>query len=236
MDLRPHQLLLELASDHHHMNQLAESHTMADTDLELPKAVIKRVVKNKLSSLSGGSKDQQKEFQVNKDALLAFGESTKVFIQYVACLANEHCKKAKRATLSVEDVFKVLEEIEFADYIEPLKLALAEKKEIQQQNKKRKASEAGNTIVTTEGGEGAQQQQQAPKKSKQNEENDSELNGNRNSNEDVEQDGDNEEDTGLQPEQQEEQEQQITKQQDNETAEVDQEVLDEQDDGNGQNQ
>eukprot|EP01024_Parvocaulis_polyphysoides_P055928 TRINITY_DN5801_c0_g1_i1.p2 TRINITY_DN5801_c0_g1~~TRINITY_DN5801_c0_g1_i1.p2 ORF type:complete len:206 (+),score=53.81 TRINITY_DN5801_c0_g1_i1:44-661(+) len=137
-------------------------------DLELPKAVIKRIVKNKLSSLNDSSAENRKDYQVNKDALLAFSESTKVFIQYVACLANEHCKKAKRSTLQVDDVFKVLEEIEFGDYVEPLKTALAQKKEAQNQKKKRKAADAD-----VEGGEESSKKQRAENA----EENDIEMQG-----------------------------------------------------------
>eukprot|EP01023_Acetabularia_acetabulum_P055989 TRINITY_DN648_c0_g1_i7.p2 TRINITY_DN648_c0_g1~~TRINITY_DN648_c0_g1_i7.p2 ORF type:complete len:204 (-),score=50.16 TRINITY_DN648_c0_g1_i7:253-864(-) len=120
-------------------------------DLELPKAVVKRIVKNKLSSLSEGGENHQ----VNKDALLAFNESTKVFIQYVACLANEHCKKAKRSTLQVDDIFKVLEEIEFGDYIDPLRNALAQKKEAQNLKKKRKTDteEVGEESTKKQKGE-----------------------------------------------------------------------------------
>eukprot|EP01026_Neomeris_dumetosa_P009425 TRINITY_DN131_c0_g1_i4.p1 TRINITY_DN131_c0_g1~~TRINITY_DN131_c0_g1_i4.p1 ORF type:complete len:221 (-),score=36.05 TRINITY_DN131_c0_g1_i4:107-769(-) len=129
--------LLNLTLTHKTLNSLLSQYPeqfVMSEELELPKAVIKRIVKNKLNSTSVNNEDR-KDFQVNKDALLAFGESTKVFIQYVACLANEHCKKNKRSTLSVEDVFKVLEEIEFGDYIEPLKAALAERKDVKAQKK-----------------------------------------------------------------------------------------------------
>lgn len=52
---------------------------VADAD-ELPKAIVRRLVKDKLSQLSpdGG------EIQVQKDSLLAFSESSRIFIHYLS--------------------------------------------------------------------------------------------------------------------------------------------------------
>lgn len=38
--------------------------------------------------------------------------------------ANDICKESKRQTINAEDVFKALEDIEFSEFIEPLKAAL----------------------------------------------------------------------------------------------------------------
>lgn len=62
---------------------------MEEPDVEqLPKTVIRRVVKEKLSDLSGGNDDSQ--MLLHKDALLAFSEASRVFIHYLsatyACL------------------------------------------------------------------------------------------------------------------------------------------------------
>lgn len=46
-----------------------------DSQCDLPKNVVKRIVKEKLSSIPGGKAD----LQINKEALLAFGESAKVW-------------------------------------------------------------------------------------------------------------------------------------------------------------
>ena len=67
----------------------------ASDDLDLPKALVRRLVKGKLSSSDPDGKD----VQLNKDALLAFSESAKVFITYLSSTANEICKEAKRSTI-----------------------------------------------------------------------------------------------------------------------------------------
>lgn len=95
---------------------------MADTneqELELPKAVVRRIMKSKLQELTGD--DEKKEFQINKDALLAFSESAKVFINMLSSTANEFCKESKRQTISADDVFKALEDLEFEEFVKPLK-------------------------------------------------------------------------------------------------------------------
>lgn len=63
----------------------------AEAQCDLPKNVIKRIVKEKLSSGDAGVKD----LQINKEALLAFGESAKVRV--CACLVLfSHCGLAPR--------------------------------------------------------------------------------------------------------------------------------------------
>ena len=94
-------------------------------DSELPKALIKRIIKTKLSEIDaahGG--DGQRDFQVNKDALLAFCESGKLFIHYLTATANDVCKDAKRQTISADDVLTALDDLEFGELVEPLKQAL----------------------------------------------------------------------------------------------------------------
>ncbi|RWW69068.1 hypothetical protein BHE74_00023357 [Ensete ventricosum] len=49
---------------------------------ELPKAIVRRVVKDKLSQLA--SVGEEEDVSVQKDALLAFSESTRIFIHYVS--------------------------------------------------------------------------------------------------------------------------------------------------------
>ncbi|CAI9271731.1 unnamed protein product [Lactuca saligna] len=104
---------------------------VADAE-ELPKAIVKRLVKDKLSQLSqdGG------EIQVLKDSLLAFSESSRIFIHYLSATANDICKESKRQTISAEDVFKALEEIEFPEFIASLRTSL---EEFKQKNAKRKS-------------------------------------------------------------------------------------------------
>lgn len=101
-------------------------------DADLPKALIKRIVKNKLSEADG------KDYQINKDALLAFGEAGKLFIHYLTATANDVCKEAKRQTISADDVVTALADIEFPELIEPLKQALESyRQDLKEKNKKK---------------------------------------------------------------------------------------------------
>ena len=62
--------------------------------------------------------------QVNKDALLAFCESGKIFIHFLTATANDVCKEAKRQTISADDVITALEDLELGDLVVPLREAL----------------------------------------------------------------------------------------------------------------
>ncbi|KAF3643110.1 putative protein transport protein SEC24-like [Capsicum annuum] len=85
----------------------------------LPKAIIRRLVKDKLSQLSTDS-----DISLLKDSLTAFSESARIFIHYLSATANDICKESKRQIINAEDVFKALEDIEFPEFIEPLKASL----------------------------------------------------------------------------------------------------------------
>ncbi|XP_050895055.1 DNA polymerase II subunit B4 isoform X2 [Lathyrus oleraceus] len=93
---------------------------MAEAE-ELPKSIVRRVVKEKLSTCSDDG-----DISVHKDALLAFSESAKIFIHYLSATANDICKESKRQIINAEDVFKALEETEFTEFISPLKDSLEE--------------------------------------------------------------------------------------------------------------
>ncbi|XP_052199682.1 DNA polymerase II subunit B4 [Diospyros lotus] len=88
---------------------------------ELPKTIVRRVVKDRLSQLSPDS-----DISVLREALQAFSESTRIFIHYLSATANDICKESKRQTINADDVFKALEEVEFPQFIEPLKASLEE--------------------------------------------------------------------------------------------------------------
>lgn len=69
--------------------------TAADVekDTDLPRALVKKIVKNKVNQTlaSSGSGEPLKDIQINKDALLAFSESAKVFFlehQLFNCLLD----------------------------------------------------------------------------------------------------------------------------------------------------
>ncbi|CAJ1979139.1 unnamed protein product [Sphenostylis stenocarpa] len=88
---------------------------------ELPRSIVRRVVKDKLSRCS-----EDGEISVSKDSLLAFSESGRIFIHYLSATANDICKESKRQIISAEDVFKALEETEFSEFVRPLKASLEE--------------------------------------------------------------------------------------------------------------
>jgi DNA polymerase epsilon subunit 3 len=95
---------------------------------ELPLAHIKRIVKTKLTELMnelGPDKSgKAQDGYVQKEALLAFGEAAKIFIHCLTHTSNDICRDGRRQTISVDDVFRAVEELEFAEFTEPLKLAL----------------------------------------------------------------------------------------------------------------
>ncbi|KAK1382994.1 DNA polymerase epsilon subunit 3 [Heracleum sosnowskyi] len=76
---------------------------LADTE-ELPKTIVRRLVKDTLSQCS-----KHGDVLVLKDSLMAFSVCCRIFIQYLSATAND-----------------ALEEIEFPELVEPLKASLEE--------------------------------------------------------------------------------------------------------------
>ncbi|KAG6678844.1 hypothetical protein I3842_14G102300 [Carya illinoinensis] len=101
---------------------------------ELPRAIVRRVVKNKLSQCSHDC-----DMSVHKESLLAFSESARIFIHYLSATANDICRESKRQTINADDVLKALEEIEFPEFLKPLKASLDE---FRQKNAGKKAKVA----------------------------------------------------------------------------------------------
>jgi DNA polymerase epsilon subunit 3 len=95
---------------------------MAD-QYELPKAVVKRIIKEKLHTTNAAG--QKKNVVLHKDVLLAVTESAKVFLNYLTSTANDICQGNKRQTISANDVLEALEDLAFTELVEPLKEALA---------------------------------------------------------------------------------------------------------------
>lgn len=59
-----------------------------------------------------------------QDALLAFAESAKVFINYITAAANDACKEAKRQTMSQADVLSALDNLQFGELVPGVKESL----------------------------------------------------------------------------------------------------------------
>jgi DNA polymerase epsilon subunit 3 len=51
---------------------------------ELPKTIVRRLVKDKLAQIAGAGGDGGAEVIVNKDAMVAFAESARIFIHYLS--------------------------------------------------------------------------------------------------------------------------------------------------------
>lgn len=96
---------------------------------DLPRAHIKRIVKKKLTELMNegfagdGKGGKGPDGNVQKEALQAFSECAKIFIHYLTATANDICRDGKRQTISVDDVFKAIDELEFGEFSEPLRQA-----------------------------------------------------------------------------------------------------------------
>ena len=88
-----------------------------DTDADLPRSNVRRIVKQKLTELKGTSGS---DINVNRDALTALGEAARVFIHLLSATANDICTEQKRQTISVDDVLGALEDLEFSDLISEL--------------------------------------------------------------------------------------------------------------------
>ncbi|CAL5080176.1 unnamed protein product [Urochloa decumbens] len=103
----------------------APAAAMSEAEVEeLPKAIVRRLVKDKLAHIAGGGEGA--EVIVNKDAMVAFAESARIFIHYLSATANDMCKESKRQTINADDVLKALDEMEFSEFVEPLRTSLEE--------------------------------------------------------------------------------------------------------------
>ncbi|XXQ33920.1 Transcription factor CBF/NF-Y/archaeal histone domain-containing protein [Plasmodiophora brassicae] len=82
-----------------------------DDAFDLPHASIARIIRNALP----------KNFQVGKDARAAFIKAVSVWILYISAAANDIATSRKRKTISGDDVLAALSEIEFEEFVEPIK-------------------------------------------------------------------------------------------------------------------
>eukprot|EP01018_Ginkgo_biloba_P013289 Gb_21904 [translate_table: standard] len=94
----------------------------AETE-DLPRANVRRVVKGKLTDLTRDD-PAKKDIAIHKEALLAFSESARIFMHYLSATANDICKESKRQTINAEDVMKAIEEMEFPEFLDPLRTSL----------------------------------------------------------------------------------------------------------------
>ncbi|XP_073414385.1 DNA polymerase epsilon subunit 3 [Dendrobates tinctorius] len=83
-------------------------------DLNLPNAVITRIIKEALPE----------GVNLSKEARSAISRAASVFVLYATSSANTFAMKGKRKTLNVTDVMSAMEEMEFQRFLAPLKEAL----------------------------------------------------------------------------------------------------------------
>ena len=119
-------------------------------DEELPREHIKRLVKNKLSTLDNvDAKGVTFEPSIQKDALHAYGECAKIFIHYITATANEISRDHKRSTISAEDVLAAIEECDFGDLKDEVRATLHQF----QSNKRAKKSSDDKERADDDGGD-----------------------------------------------------------------------------------
>ncbi|GJP53751.1 hypothetical protein CLOM_g12895 [Closterium sp. NIES-68] len=138
---------------------------------ELPRAVVRRIVKAKVQELmqeggalwgvagaGGEGSGRKKEVQVAKDALVALTESARVFIHYLTSTANDWCRSNKRQTVSAADVLASIEDIQFPEFLPALQStlqALRDEKSVKRKGKLEKreaaAAVAGGTPAEAAG-------------------------------------------------------------------------------------
>ncbi|KAM5145334.1 DNA polymerase epsilon subunit 3 isoform 1-T2 [Mantella aurantiaca] len=83
-------------------------------DLNLPNAVVTRIIKEALPE----------GVNVSKEARSAISRAASVFVLYATSCANNFATKQKRKTLNVTDVMSAMEEMEFQRFLAPLKESL----------------------------------------------------------------------------------------------------------------
>ena len=132
-------------------------------DLNLPNAVVNRIVRDALPP----------SCKVSKEANAAIAKAASVFVLYATSCANNVAQKSHRKTLNGADVIKGIQEMEFDKFVKPLETSLeqwkagqAKKKEESSKRKKAKeeaaaAKESASATTPEKKDEGS-----SPKKTK----------------------------------------------------------------------
>lgn len=89
---------------------------MAETleDLNLPQAVVARIIKDALPD----------GVNVSKEARLAIARAASVFVLYLTSCANDVATQHSRKTINGPDVIQAISDVELNMFIEPLKQSL----------------------------------------------------------------------------------------------------------------
>ncbi|KAK3932096.1 DNA polymerase epsilon subunit 3 [Frankliniella fusca] len=94
-------------------------------DLNLPNAVVSRLIKD---SLPDG-------VNVSKEARLALAKAASIFVLFLTSASNNVATKNNRKTISAQDVMLALQDTDFEGFIEPLRECLDNFKKAQKEKK-----------------------------------------------------------------------------------------------------
>ncbi|KAK3088267.1 hypothetical protein FSP39_016837 [Pinctada imbricata] len=83
-------------------------------DLNLPNAVVTRIIKDAIPE----------NVNISKEARLAISKAASVFVLYATSCSNNFAVKSKRKTINAQDVINAMEDMEFEQFMEPLKKCL----------------------------------------------------------------------------------------------------------------
>lgn len=108
-------------------------------DLNLPNAVITRIIKEALPD----------GVNVSKDARIAISKAASVFVLYATSCANNFALQSKRKTISGKDVLDAMEEMEFEKFVDPLKDSLEAYKKEQKTRKETSANKKKEAAGTS---------------------------------------------------------------------------------------
>lgn len=110
-------------------------------DLNLPISNVSRIIRDALPSNQ----------TMDRETRIAIARATSVFIMYLASSAAANAEKANRKIFTAIDVFEAIEEMEFDNFLGPMKAALTgyrqgikDKKDKRQSVDKGKANESLN--------------------------------------------------------------------------------------------
>lgn len=83
-------------------------------DLNLPQSAVLKIIKEAIPSNAS----------IGKDVKAALAKAASIFILYLTSQSTQTMQAAKRKTITSQDIYDALEELEFGHFVEPLKNCL----------------------------------------------------------------------------------------------------------------
>lgn len=109
-------------------------------DLNLPSAIVQRLIKDALPD----------NISISKDARTAIGKAASVFTIYLSCAATNEAKKLKHKTITPQNILDALEEIEFESFVDPVKETLDTYQKIAKAKKEKLADKKNKSAVESD--------------------------------------------------------------------------------------